>query len=229
MMSSFNKLLFTLAIVACSASGNAATINGNNFSFTFEDSLTNLFGTPAVSGDSLIFAPSDFSALSLNGNAPAFTPETFVVKIASLNNKSINALALTETGDYFREGAGAKLAVGGELRAVDLAHPFVSNVSKITSGPFVETEFGDDTANWEASASLAFSPDTNSIWVTIQNILRAKTSAVGELAFIQKKFVGLTVVPSQDVPVPVPLPQAVWMFGVGLFGLLSVSKRKNLL
>jgi hypothetical protein len=229
MMSSFNKLLFTLAIVACSASSNAATIYGNNFSFTFEDSLSTLFGTPAVSGDSLIFAPSDFSALSLNGNGQAFTSSSFVVKIASLNNKSIDALALTETGDYLREGAGAKLAVGGELRAVDLAHPFVSNVGKITSGPFVETEFGDDTANWEANASLAFSSDTTSIWVTIQNILRAKTSAVGELAFIQKKFVGLTVVASQDVPVTVPLPQAVWMFGVGLFGLLSVSKRKKLL
>lgn len=229
MMSTFNKLLFTLTIVACSASGNAATINGNNFSFSFEDSLTNLFGTPSVSGDSLIFVPSDFSTLSLNGNGQAFTSSTFVVNIASLNNKSINALALTETGDYLREGAGANLAVGGELRSVDLANPFVSNVSKITSGPFAETEFGDDTADWEANASLAFSPNTNSIRVTIQNILRAKTSAVGELAFIQKKFVGLTVVPSQDVPVTVPLPQAVWMFGVGLFGLLSVSKRKKMM
>lgn len=169
------------------------------------------------------FTPSNFKALSINGSGQAFTQSTFVVKIDSLVNKAISSIALTEKGDYELDGQSAKVTVKGDLRAVDMSNPFVTHVAKIKAAdPFVETGFDDDTANWEASAFLGFLPSTSSILVTIENILRAKTSSVGELAFIEKKFVGLEVT-------AVPVPQALWMFITGLLGLLSVSKRRKMI
>lgn len=219
----YKKILFIFIVIAFSGGSNAAlvTTNGNSVSFTYDAMLVDLFGPANVIGDSLTFAPSNFKALSLNGSGQAFTNSSFIVQINSLSNNDIGSIALTENGDYELEGQNAKVAVKGELRAIDMADPLVTHVSKIKAvNPFVETDFDADTANWEANASLNFLPNTSSILVTIENILRAKTSSAGELAFVQKKFVGLTVT-------AVPLPHAVWLFGAGLLGLLSVSKRKR--
>jgi len=229
MMSSFNKLLFTLAIVACSASGNAATIYGNNVSFTYDDSLT-LFGTPAVFGDSLEFGFLNFEAQSFNGSLGRAS-DTFSVRIDSLAGKSVQSIALTEKGNYELEGSAAKVVVKGSLSATDAANSSLDYSDTIKSiAPFVQTA-DDETGIWKANAYLNFLPNASSVFVNIYNVLTARTAA-GEFASIDKSFVGLkvTTVATQDLPpVTVPLPQAVWMFGVGLFGLLSVSKRKKLL
>lgn len=227
MMSSFNKLLFTLTIVACSASGNAATIYGDNVSFTYDDSLT-LFGTPAVFGDSLQFGFLNYEAQSFNGSLGRAS-DTFSVRIDSLAGKSVQSIALTEKGNYELDGSTAKVVVKGSLSATDADNSSLNYSDTIKSlAPFVET--ADETGTWNANAYLNFLPNASSVFVNIFNVLTATTGA-GEFAYIDKSFVGLkiTTAATQDVPVTVPLPQAVWMFGVGLFGLLSVSKRKKLL
>lgn len=56
-MSTFNKILFAILVVAFSGSSNAAlvTTNSTNVSFTYDDMLVDLFGPANVSGDSIFF------------------------------------------------------------------------------------------------------------------------------------------------------------------------------
>jgi len=229
-MSIFNKKLFVILLIAFSGSSNAAliTTNGNTVSFTYDNLLVGLFGSPTVSGDSMFFTPSNFKALRENVVGGNLISSTFSVRINSLQGEAINSIALTEKGDYLLEGAKAKVAVVGELRAVNVADPFSTYSANITAAsPFTETAFAGPTGKWTASAYLDL-PGTSSVIVSIENILRAKIfsgNAGDELAFIEKKFVGLTA----TTVTAVPLPQAVWLFGAGLLGLLSVSKRKKLI
>jgi len=224
-MSVFKRKLFVFLVIVFSGSSNAAlmTTTGNTVSFTYDDMLLGLFGSPTISGDSLFFTPSNFKALRENKAGGKLVSSTFSVRIDSLQGGAINSVALTEKGDYLLEGAKAKVAVLGELRAVDVADPFTTYSANITSAsPFTETAFTGPTGKWTASAYLDL-PGVSSVIVNIENILRAKIdrgNTGDELAFIEKKFAGLSVT-------TVPLPQAVWLFGAGLFGLLSVSKRKK--
>lgn len=233
-MSTIYKIFFAFLVLAVSGAANAAlvTTNGNTVSFTYDDLLVGLFGSPTVSGDSLFFVPTNFNALRENVAGGALTSSTFSVKIDALQGNVIGSIALTERGDYLLEGDHAKATVTGELRAVDLADPFSTYASNISpTGAFSQTDFDGPTGKWTADAYLDL-PYVASAIVSIENILRAKISignAGDELAFIQKKFVGLSAnaLPFDDIPVTVPLPQAIWLFGAGLFGLLSISKRKK--
>ncbi len=222
-MSFFNKILFSFIFIVVSGTGNAAliTVNGDTVSFTYDNALTTFFGAPKISGNSLFFLPANFKAQSLDGGASALTSNTFQFKIDALGGHHISNLALTEKGDYILEGEKAKISALGELRAVDVKAPFQELISKIVMDPFVQTGLVK-TGDWTATANLAFAPDiTKSLYLSIENILLAKTGLKDDFAFIEKKFVGLTIT-------AVPLPQAVWLFGAGLMGLLSISKRRKL-
>ena len=243
-MSFFKKILFSFIFIVVSGTGNAAlvTVEGKTVSFTYDNALTTLFGAPIIDGNSLLFLPTNFKAQSLDGGATALTSDSFQLKIDALDGHHITNLALTETGDYILDGQGATVSAFGELRAVDLKAPFIESISKIElASPFVQTGI-EQTGDWAATANLAFVPNTiTSLSVSIENILLAQTGInhevddddikhdskddddnVHNIAFIEKKYVGLTVT-------AVPLPTAVWLFGAGLMGLLSVSKRRKLL
>jgi len=224
-MSTFKKIFFAFLFIAVSGASNASivTVNGDTVSFTYDNVLSGLFGTPTVSGNSLVFLPTEFKAQSLDGGATALTSSTFQVKIDRLNGHHITNIALTEKGDYILNGVDTKTGALGELRASEVTFPFQEYVSKIKSvNPFVETGLFS-SADWVTNANLAFAPDTiKSLFVTIENILWAQSDVKHDIAFIEKKFVSLTVT-------AVPLPQALWLFCAGMMGLLSMSKRKKLL
>ncbi|UOA09006.1 hypothetical protein [Methylobacter sp. S3L5C] len=224
-MSTFKKIFFAFLFIAVSGTSNASivTVNGDTVSFTYDNVLNGLFGTPTVSGNSLVFLPTNFKAVSLDGGSTALTSSTFQVKIDRLDGHHITNIALTEKGDYLLNGANAKVADLGELRASDVIFPFQDYVSKIESvNPFAQTGLAS-TTNWVTTANLAFAPNTiSSLFVSIENILFAQSDMKHDIAFIEKKFVGLTVT-------AVPLPQALWLFCAGMMGLLSMSKRKKLL
>jgi hypothetical protein len=82
---------------------------------------------------------------------------------------------------------------------------------------------GGSLALWNISSSLnlndvsGWGSDTE-VRLTVQNLLTAETTALGENAFIQKKF-------SISIP-QIPVPAAVWLFGSGLIGLIRVAGRK---
>ena len=152
------------------------------------------------------------------------TESNFVVKIDSFNGHALDSIALNETGSYIREGANAGVAATGTLSATNLnAVPLTSVSNIMPTVPFSETVFSNPPGLWAAKANLIFSPDTSSVLINIDSILRAKIfkGADGsETVFIGQNFVGLTVT-------TIPLPLAVWLFGSGLLGMLSISKRRK--
>lgn len=227
-MSKLIKIMFVFFILVFSSAGNATLITsiGTDVQFTYDDTLLGMFGAPFVSGDSLVFMPSNFTASRATVIGGDLTQSNFVVKIDALVGHNLGALALNETGTYIREGANAGVAVTGSLNAVNLnnaASTYVSNI--LPTAPFSETAFGSPASLWTAQANINLLPGTSSLLVNIDSILRAKifSGANGsETAYIGQNFVSLTVT-------AVPLPMAVWLFGGGLLWMLSVSKRNKLL
>ena len=67
--------------------------------------------------------------------------------------------------------------------------------------------------------------DSFSVLANINSILGTQKLQASDYALINGLSVGLTAY----TVTAVPLPQAVWLFGAGLLGMLKLSKRKNLL
>jgi len=221
-----NKIFFAFMVIAFSGSSNAAliTTNGSNVSFTYDDSLLGLFGPASVSGNSLIFAPTNFSASSTISSPFDFTNSSFTVTINSLGNY-INKISLVESGNYIKLGGSADVTASGTLTTTDLTNTLTS-ISNITPTvvPFATTDFQNPVGNWEAKANENVL-NSFSVLANINNILGTQKFQTSDYALINKLSVSLTA----TTVTAVPLPQAVWLFGAGLMGLLSFSKRKNLL
>jgi hypothetical protein len=80
------------------------------------------------------------------------------------------------------------------------------------------------TTNWQANAAIAIPTNwSNGVNLTIENILLASTSQAGSLAFVEKKFVGNSVV---ITPVPEAETYAMMLAGLGLIGFM-VGRRNR--
>jgi len=226
----FRSTLAILAALPLCTPLSAATVTlfGDDLSFTFDDS--SLFGTGVVTGNSLFFQPTNFSAESLNGAGVVTSNETLNIIINTINDDyQITSLAMVEQGDYISNGPGASVAAAGSLGVASNTkncglfpcNDFsVFNVGGLgdTGGTLVDWSGGTrvdlaDTAGWDSDSSLG---------VTFQNDLTATTLNVGEQAFIQKKFGAIGIVVN-----PVPVPAAVWLFGSGLAGLMITARRRR--
>lgn len=228
-MFAFNRMFFAFLFIAFSGSCNASiTIEGSDVSFTYDNSLANLFGTPKVSGNSLIFAPTNFSSTSIGTSGWGdIVASQFAVTIQSLAGKTIESIGLTEKGDYKFKGPTPELDLSGSLTVTDLSNSVSTiKVNFIPTAPlFPETGLHN---SWDAQANVTLNNLPNpsySALVNISNTLTTGAFDLKDLAFINKTFVGLTA----STVTAVPLPQAVWLFGAGLMGLLSMSKRKKLI
>ena len=227
-----NKIFFAFMVIAFSGSSNAAliTTNGSNVSFTYDDSLLGFFGTPSVSGNSLIFAPTTFTASSSNSSPYDFKNGSFAVTINSLYGNTISNTSLTESGTYAKIGGSADVFAGGSLTTTDLTNtPSKQSVSDITpTVPFATTAFPKPVGDWEANANATFK-NSFSVLANINNILGTQKLQTSDFALINKLGMSLSVTTVPLAVTAVPLPQAVWLFGAGLLGLLQLSKRKNLI
>jgi hypothetical protein len=224
-MSILYKLFFAFMIIAFSGSSNAAliTIDGSDVSFTYDDSLLGLFGPASVSGNSLTFAPTNFSASSTTSSPFDFTNSSFAVTINSLGNY-INKISLVESGNYIKIGGSADVAASGSLTTIDLTNTLTSHSNITPTAAFATTNFPNPVGNWKATANENLL-NSFSVLANINNILGTQKLQTSDFALINKLSVSLTAY----TVTAVPLPQAVWLFGAGLLGMLKLSKRKNLL
>lgn len=232
-MSTLTKVIcISLAVYAGNSQAAMITENGSTVSFTYDDSLLDLFGSPVISGDNFFFTPTNFKATSINTGALGFdnTASTTKVTITSLagNSNKISFVNLTERGNYnqlnvLANPSTAQASVAGQIRALDIASQ--NEVTDfIHTSAFTQTAANFQTTNWTGTASVNVgSLNTSSIVLTIENLLFAVSPSLGDYAFVEKNFAGLSVVTTS----PVPLPAAAWMFGAALFGFLSLSKRQN--
>jgi hypothetical protein len=172
-MSTLNKVFVHLIVIAFSGSTNAALTmaDGLDVSFTNDHSPAGFFGKPVVSGDTLTFAPVNFSS-------------------------SRESMSGTENTN--------------------------SPIKAITA-PFPQTAFVGNTGTWHANANAAFI-NSFSGEALIHSILVMESAGLDGFASFKNTLVGLTARVSE-----VPLHLAVWLFGAGLMGFLSIAKRKKLL
>jgi len=228
--------ILCLSVVLQSAPAFAVpvTVAGTNVSFTYDSALTSLFGTPVVTGDSFYFTPTSFKAESYNGVGIDSTSVTFNVSVVANDGYFISSTLLSEEGDYYKLSESSAVAVGGQLIVRDLDAPLSSMMSSITSAmPLdVTTSFADfETTNWSATASLVLPEDWGPVAgvnVTLENILLASTVIPASAAFIEKKFVGLTVIASMVSPVPETNHYGMLLAGLGLVGFM-VRRKKPLI
>lgn len=242
-MRRFRKTGLALGLAAALLSGSAfavnmVTVSGTNVSFTYDADNLGLFGAPTVSGDSLIFTPTNFVAQSTDGAGYDLTSSTVNISITANTGYQFSTVSLTERGDYALIGDDAEVSLGGQIRVFDLDDPFANEVTDniVATAPFdVHTTLaGFTTTNWTANASVVV-PGASAGWggddgivdgvnVTLENILIARTTQVGSLAYIEKKFAGtsiiITAVPEADT-------YAMLLAGLGLVGFMARRVRKT--
>lgn len=202
----------------------SVTLTGTNVDFTFDDTLMGLFGQPQIAGDTLFFTPTNFEAQSLNGTGLDFTRDTVNIKVTAHSGWNFDSVSLLERGDYLLLGNGSTADVTGQIRVFDTAMPLTELTDNIMpTGPLNMT--GVPTRNWNADASVDVSAwnSGGTLNVTIENLLLASTSSPGALAFVEKKFAGLTLV---TTPVPEADTYTMLLAGLGLVGFM-VARRKR--
>jgi len=218
----------TALIISTSASAAPVTINGTNVSFTFDDA--SLYGAGVVVGNSLFFQPTDFVALSENGEGSVSASEILNIIVKSITDGYvISDVAMAEEGDYIQNGTAASVAAGGRLGVTSNTTTCgifsCKDASVFNVGGFADT--GGANVAWTGGTTVAlgdtvgWGSDTD-LSVSFENDLSANTLNVGEKAQIAKKFGAIGLVVN-----PVPVPAAVWLFGSGLLGLAGIARRKK--
>ncbi len=227
-----------LGLAAASWGGAAAavpvTVSGTTVSFTFDDALAGLFGTPGVAGDVLVFTPTNFKAQAFNTAGIVSASQTFNVQVSANPGYMIAGVTLSEAGDYYNLGSSSAVAVGGQVRVFDLETPLAPALTAgiAASQPLTAvTSFGAfATTNWDASANLTLPVSgwggadgaISNVNVTVENILLARSLMLGDAAFIEKKFTGLAIVTT-----PVPEPQVYLLFAAGLGLVGGMARRRS--
>lgn len=223
-------LAASMLVLGQALSGGAAaapvTLFGNTVNFSFDDALLGLFGPASVSGDSLFFTPVNFKAQSANGAGYALASSTMNVRVTARDGWAFTGMSLLERGDYLLLGAGSGAEVGGQMRAFDVARPLADMTASINAVAPLNLP-GLPTHNWTAAAALDLAGWSNArvINVTIENLLLADTSAARSLAFVEKKFVGLTPAMMAVTPVPEAETYAMMLAGLGLVGFMVARRR----
>jgi hypothetical protein len=109
------------------------------------------------------------------------------------------------------------------MRVFDVAKPLVDVTASLQpTSPL--NQMGLPTHNWTALASTDLSAwnTTQMINVTVENLLLASTGVPSSVAFVEKKFVGLTAVMA---PVPEAETYAMMLAGLGLVGFAAARRR----
>lgn len=228
-MKRVNLLAAGIFVLGQALSGGAAaapvTLSGSTVDFSFDDAWLGLFGPASVSGDTLYFTPTAFDAQSSNGAGFSLANATINVTLAARSGYAFNTLDLVERGDYLLLGSGGTVDVGGQIRVFDVAAPLTDMTAGIASTAPLTTP-GLPTHNWTATASANVSAlDARVLNVTVENLLLASTSNPVSLAFIEKKFAGLSVGTVAVTPVPEADTYAMMLAGLGLVGWAALRRR----
>ena len=220
-----NKVVAGAFLLGQTFSGAAlaasVTLAGNNFDFTFDDSMLGLFGPATVADDTIYFTPVDFQAESLNGAGYALSNDAVNIQITSRSGLSFSNIALTEQGSYLLLGSGSTADVSGMLWVRDAAAPLTQVTTDIQTTSALDQQ-GPALNSWAANASADLSAwtGTQSVNVTVRDILLASTTAGASVATVDKAFVGLTV-----TPVPEAETYAMMLAGLGLVGWRIARRR----
>ena len=224
-MKHVNKVIAGAFLLSQAFSGAAfaasVTLAGDNFDFTFDDSMLGLFGPATVADDTLYFTPVNFQAESLNGAGYALSNDAVNVQITARSGMTFANIALIEQGGYLLLGSDSTADVSGLLWVRDAAAPLTQVTADIQTEGALDQQ-GASLNSWTANASTDLSAwtGTQSVNVTVRDILLASTTAGPSVAYVDKAFVGLTV-----TPVPEAETYAMMLAGLGLVGWRIARRR----
>ncbi|ODV01099.1 MAG: hypothetical protein ABT23_09540 [Thiobacillus sp. SCN 63-57] len=194
----------------------SVTLSGDSVDFTFDDTLMGLFGQPVLSGDTLSFTPVDFKAASTNGAGYTLAANTANIQMTAHNGYSFSSIDLAERGDYMLLGGGSTADVAGQVRVYDVLDPAKDTMTSIAPDAAMD-QTGGNTHPWTAAASTEWA-GTRTVNVSFQNLLVASTSGSSSLAYVDKKYGGLTATTAAVTPVPEAQVSAMMLAGLGLIG-----------
>jgi hypothetical protein len=216
--------LFDCASVPNSCIGEGDTVT---FKYTGSNSSIGLFGRVEVMGDTMVSFPTEFRAESINGAGTVLVDDNYTIQLIAKPGYQIDGLKIIERGDYYMKGSGTSVDVDGLFSVSDsnnLFGPYIEQTLTITGNLNIIDE---SLHTWKGSTSFDLTgPDwdgINDISLGLQNNLNASAYASGEIAWIEKKIVGVGLITSPVVPVPA----AVWLFGSGLLGIAGLAWRKQ--
>lgn len=219
--------LLAAGVLACASLGAQATVitlGGTTVNYTFDDSLLGLFGPASISGDTLSFSPTAFSAQSLNGAGIDFQSQTINILATPKSGWTFSSLNYMEQGHYSLEGASL-VDAGGQVRIFDPTNPPAELTPAIApDAPFVNPA---DNLPWQATVleGLGGFAGAASLNITIENLLGALSMADVSTAQIGKEQAQLTIT-TQSVPEGNSL--ITLLVGLGVMGLhLSVFRSKR--
>jgi hypothetical protein len=230
-MKRMNQMAAGAFLLAQAFSGAAfaasVTLTGTSVDFTFDDALVGLFGQPTLSGDTLSFTPVDFNATSTNGEGYKLTDNTVNVQMTAHSGYAFSSIDLAERGDYMLQGGGSTANVAGQVRVYDMNDPSKDVTTNIAPSAAMD-QTGTSTHPWSAANSTDLSTwtGTKSVNVSFQNLLVASTSGSSSLAYVDKKYGGLTATTTAVTPVPEAQSSAMMLAGLGLIGW-QISRRRR--
>ena len=219
MKSIFKISVLALALLSAHVHASEYRLDGDKFDIVFDDENFGLFGTPVLSGATLFFAPSNFSAKSTSKQWDIVN-STISFWIEADAGHHLTGASLTEQGDFGLLGKSADTFVAGETRVVDLRTPGVSKDVDLSGADNLFSSKKGKLDNWEATSTQTFESGATKVRFSIENVLFANAGSKSGYAFIEKKYVGLTV-----SAVPEPESYALLLAGLGLIG--TVARRRN--
>lgn len=192
------------------------TATGTYVTYTFNEADLKLFGPVggvSLSGDTLVFAPGNFS-----NSADGIVESTMQITVAAHSGYQLTSFGLTEGGSYTWGDAGVHLDVSGEFGVQDDDSPNdqFTPVSIMESDALVQGGAGDWTAGTGTVLPLASWGTVSSATLTITNALVVFDPAGG--SSISKDFVNISAIAT---PVPEAETYAMLLAGLGLVGFMA--------
>jgi hypothetical protein len=228
MKKAFKVSLLALALLSAHAQAAEYRLDGATFDIVFRnDSAFGLFGTPTLAGNTLFFTPDQYSAKSTTKQWD-INNSTISFWIEADAGHHLAGASLLEQGDYSLFGKSAFASVAGQTRSVDIRKSGESEAVDFTGGKNLATTPIGETTNWEVTSLQTFATDASKVKFSIENLLFANGGSKGGYAFVEKKYVGLTVstVPELTVSaVPEPESFAMLLAGLGLIGAIAHRRR----
>lgn len=208
-----------LLLAGAASANTTTTLFGTDVSYTFDTTQPDfsLFGTPAVSGNSLSFAPGSFIA-----SGDTATTAMITITVTAKEGYFLSGFQLTEMGAYTLPSSEDFVGVGGVFEALDIEGTTGNYLSSPLIGPLPSV--GTDVA-WQAGASLAIPASgwggvdglVTSVSLTIDNQLFAFGAAS-----IWKDEI---IVEAIATPVPEAETYAMMLAGLGLVGFMARRRR----
>ena len=231
-MLTFHKIFLGLSLFAVANASHAApiTLDGGHFTVSYDSSQADIYGggTVSGSGDTVFFTPTQFKTSS--GSGPASVSSALTLTFTIDSGYAFTGLSYLESGDYFLLG-GAAVNVAASVNAVNAASQASSSLA-LSPGVALDavTSFANfRTTDWVLSGDLSLlglgAP--NILQITLDNTLFASTPEAG-YGFIEKKFVGLSIVTEPALPpVSVPEPASWALLLIGMTAALLVGRRRG--